>query len=1144
MRHNILPSLLAFFLLVTHCTTDVYARGVGATDLISEKNGTTYANTSVLATGKWIKVSTTNRGIVKLSYNKLNSMGISNPSNVAVYSNGGFMLPKMNYLPYPDDLTQLPVIHAKDKSGANCIFFYSPGSTSWSYNSSTSTFDHTINLYSDSTFFYLSSDVTPSPAPSGLEVPAENADTTISTYSALAHYEKEKINLINSGRLWFSDLLLSGLRKTYTFSFENAIDGKLASLMVNSGARCSEVSKMNVKANSTNSYSIDYRAVNISSDGADYAYLDKSALNIPAKSNITLDFTYSAPDNGEGSKAYIDNITLAVPSRLQLSSGQTDFRNADVRNYTTVEYRIENTNNNTIVWNVTSPLEPKQVFTTFNNTNNTTSIKCSGGIVGEYLVFDPVNGNFPEPQFSANVPTQNIHGLPNYDFIIVTHPNFAEQAERLAEFRRTSDNLSVLVVTTTEVFNEFSSGLPDIAAIRNMFRMFYSRNKASATTFKYALLMGDGSYNNRSTDKEKFNNYIPTYQSVGSLTKGSSFVSDDFFGLLDEDEGENSGFIDIGLGRIPCATENQAEIVIDKIIKYSSNETLGSWRNTVCLIADDEDGNAYMKDAEEINTILHTNWPGFSSKKIYIDAYKQVATSGGFSYPDANKEINETINDGALIVNYIGHGNPNAMASENIVVTKDISSWKNSQSLSLFLTATCEFGPFDAYETSAGENVLLNPSGGAVAIFTTTRVVFGDSNQELSKLFYKNIFKHDEMGEKLRLGDVMRNAKASLAKNDENKSKFVLLADPTLRLAFPKFNVCVDKINGVEIDSNRITLGALEKVTIEGSITDHNDNLIPNFNGKVNTTIFDKEQTAQTLANDGGTPFEYPVQNNVIYKGESSVIDGKFQLTFIVPKDISYNIGPGKILFYATDNEHDANGAVTNINIGGSGNNPITENTPPEVELFMNNEDFKPYDKISSSALLWVNIFDESGINAAGAGIGHDLVAVIDGDYSNPIILNNYFSNISDSYQKGRIIYPIEGLEPGEHKIWVKIWDVQNNSAEKETYFIVDNGFKITSVCNMPNPVSSYTDFVIDHNLPGDIFNIGIDIYTLSGQKIANISEMSVPSSRTTTLKVRWNLFEEALPVNRHQWLVYQVKLKSQSGLTAHGAGKMVVVNK
>jgi len=484
----------------------------------------------------------------------------------------------------------------------------------------------------------------------------------------------------------------------------------------------------------------------------------------------------------------------------------------------------------------------------------------------------------------------------------------------------------------------------------------------------------------------------------------------------------------------------------------------------------------------------------------------------------------------------MGHANPQSLAHEKVLGVSDIRSWSNTNALPVFVTATCEFSRFDDDATSAGEEILLNPTGGGVALFTTTRLVYQSNNAQLSRYFYQALFEHDEAGGKLRLGDAIRMAKNKT--DDYNMRNFSLLSDPALRLSFPRYRVKTLSINEVDPGNDSLKIGALDKVTIRGEINDLSGQRMTDFNGTVMSTIFDKEMMVQTLQNDGMPVFVYPVQNSVIYKGSSEVKNGVFEFSFIVPKDISYSVGEGKIIYYASNSEVDANGALTGFLIGGSSDQPLVENTPPEMSVFINSEDFQPYDKVSTNSLLLVKLFDESGINTVGAGIGHDLVAVLDDDYSQQMVLNDYYRSEINDYQRGTILFPLNNLEPGEHTIRVKVWDVQNQSAEAEVAFIVEDGFEITGVKTYPTRVTSFTEFKISHNLPGDIFETRLEIFNLLGQRV-HLSNETLSSRESTTLNCRWDIARSNLQLYTPQMLVYRLTLVNQKGLTATGTGKL-----
>jgi hypothetical protein len=850
-----------------------------------------FVDVSVLSSGNWIKMSSKERGIHKLTYARLKELGISDPSSLSVYTNGGFMLPKMNKDEYPDDIVKVPVYHTKDKNGNDAAFFYSPGTVQWDYNQVKKFFNHSINLYSDSAYFFMTSDLSPSNSPEVKKQTTTFADTTITTYLAYHYHEEELNNLINSGRYWLGEVINDKGRRSFTRNFSDVVPSQNATLRVVTAARSFSPSRMFVRINGELIDTLSYTAVS-RGEYADYFRYNDKNYSLPANENISIELSYDS--QGAGGDSWLDYITWNVPVSLKFSANQLSFRSSEAAKYPVVKFEIQNSLGNCQLWDVTDFLNPHSVPFVVNELNKNISVVDSGGVIREYVIFDPVNGNLHEPSFSSKVANQNIHGDKQpYEMIIVTHPSFLAQSEKLADFHRKSDGMNVLVLTTHSIYNEFSSGLPDISGIRNMLRMFYDRQLNTENPLKYLLLMGDGSYDNRNFDGKK-NNFIPTYQSIASVSKGDSYVTDDFYGLLDDDEGESEGYLDIGIGRIPCKTAIEAEIVIAKVIDYSSGKSLGNWRNNICFISDDEDNNTYMDDAEKLISLINNNDPGFYFKKIYLDAYPQISTAQGHRYPAVTEAINQAVSDGALILNYIGHANPLTLAAENVLGINDIQNWKNNKALPLFITANCEYGRYDDDKNSAGEEILLNPSGGGIALFTTTRAVYAGNNQNLSMNFYTNIFKHDKKGEKLRLGDVMKNSK-NLTR-DTNKFSFSLLADPALRLAFPKYKIKTTSINGINPEQDTVTMGSLDKITITGQVVDSDDNTMTGFNGEISTTIYDKEIFLETLANDGGRPFKYSVQSNVIYRENhpSKRVNSSFLLlcpkTFltVLAKDVFY----------------------------------------------------------------------------------------------------------------------------------------------------------------------------------------------------------------------------------------------------------------
>jgi hypothetical protein len=575
--------------------------------------------------------------------------------------------------------------------------------------------------------------------------------------------------------------------------------------------------------------------------------------------------------------------------------------------------------------------------------------------------------------------------------------------------------------------------------------MLYDRSGEDENALKYLLLFGDGSYNNISK-KEGNPNFVPTYQSANSMTYTMSYVSDDFYGFLDLNEGGSDSMsyylLDIGIGRLPVGDTTEAKCAVDKILTYNSSPTMQDWRNTLLFVGDDQDGNTHMEQANSLADYIRSSYPGFVVKKILLDAYKQVTSSSGNRYPDVNQAILDNFNKGILIFNYSGHGSENGIAEEQILLKQDIEKLNNKGKYPLFITATCEFSRWDNMiidekdgkfkeQSSAGEAALLNAHGGAIALLSTTRVVYAPSNHYLNQNFYYKAFLRDEKGQRQRMGEVIRLAKNAVGQN-QNKLSFTLLGDPALQLAYPEYNVVTDSINGTNISGLLDTLKAFREITVSGHLADQDNKLIENFNGTAYPLVFDKVQTMKTLSNDDPdqTPLAFSVQENLLFKGRASVTNGRFKFSFIVPKDISYTIGNGKINYYAQNGSFDAHGYFSEFLIGGTSDLSGGDFTGPEIELYLNDVNFRDGGITDKDPVIYARVWDENGINTTGNGIGHDIIGILDGNTNGPFVLNDYYQTSQDSYQGGEVIYQMNDLSTGYHTLSVKIWDVFNNSSE------------------------------------------------------------------------------------------------------------------
>jgi len=789
------------------------------------------------------------------------------------------------------------------------------------------------------------------------------------------------------------------------------------------------------------------------------------------------------------------------------------------------------------VWDITDPLAVQQMQ--LSRAQGLTSFNTEYDTLRTFLAFD--GSQWLTPQRVGFVENQNLHSLSNIKYVVVSHENFVAQAQELADFHEQYDGFSTAVVPVKQIYNEFSGGAADITAIKEFMRMLYHRAiDNGGTRPEYLLLFGDASYDFK--DRISGNsNFIPAHQTINSLIPTTSVVSDDYFGLMDDDEGESpQDLVDIGIGRLPARSRSEAQNMVNKIIHYTRQQTFGAWRNEVVFVADDEDGNTYMEQSDALSSVIKGEHPEYNIDKIYLDAYKQSSGAGGERYPSVNVAINDRISSGALIMYYIGHGGELGWAHERVLEVVNVNGWQNMDNMTLLITATCEFSRFDdPRRTSAGEFALLNPNGGAVALLTTTRAVYSSPNFVLTQAFTD--LAYDTVGNvRPRLGDLARITKvrtvSEAASAAANSRCFSLLGDPGLMLAYPQKQVMVENIPD--------TVKALEKVTVSGYIADEFGNKMSGFNGVVYPLLFDKEATLKTLNNDGIGEHTYTLRKNALFRGKASVKDGDFSFDFVVPRDIDLSFGGGKLSFYAENGEVDANGAFLDFTVGGVSDNPITDNQGPDADLFMNDNKFVFGGLTDENPELYAEVSDSNGINMVGNGIGHDITAVLDDNTKNTIVLNDFYESDLDSYQSGKIRYPFNNLEDGRHTLKLQVWDVNNNPSTANTEFVVADNEQLAleHILNYPNPFTTNTQFYFEHNKPGQSLDVRIEVFTVSGKLVKTIdTEMASEGYRVGP--IAWDGKDQYGDKIGRGVYIYRLSVKTPIGERANEFERLVILN-
>lgn len=1125
-----------------------------------------FAASSVLqdGSGVWIKIAVTQDGIHKIDRafleTRLAPLGIDmatlNPDHINIYGNGDGRLPENNSDYRTDDLAKnaIQIVGGSDGSfdTDDYILFYAWGPNRVSVTGGELTQDR--NTYSTVSCYFINVNTEESALRvQSLSNSVDPVTLTITSYSYLAKHESETKSLVSGGKRFYGELFDTELVRSFQFSVPNidATSPAKFKVLMASNASSGGANTHSYKVNGTQLFS-----ASLPTTSADFAR--GSALfsaNSPASSmSVQMTVTRSSPSI----LTYLDYIEMTARRSLVMFGNQFNFRDiASVGVGNVGDFSLSGLPTDGFVWDVTNRHEPKLI-------NGTAGANYSFiANLDSLREFVASNGTtFLVPTFIGAVNPQNLHGLAQADYLIVTHKSFLTEANRLADLHRAT-GLTVHVVTTEQVFNEFSSGAQDATAIRTFAKMFYDRGAlAPETRPENLLLFGDGTFDHRNIVSDA--NFVITYQVDDSENHISAMVTDDYFGILDDGEaiGPNDE-MDIGVGRLLISSSEIAKQQVDKIEHYMKNgsalystqtsncssdngsSTFGDWRTKYVQIGDDEESGYFLNiDCEPAYQYLKANKPEMNVDKLYLDAFQQVTTAGGSRYPDIEEKINDRMERGALVMNYVGHGGEVGVAEERVISVPQIQEWKNIDRLTLLVSATCEFTKYDDPErVSAGEWASLNPYGGAIALMTTTRSVFFGVNTATISEFIERVFARDVNFQPFTFGEIMRLTKNG-AGSSTNKRSFTLIGDPALRIALPEMKIVTDSINGLDPALVLDTLSALSKVTIKGHLEDFSGAPLSTFNGVIYPTVFDKIKTQQTLGNDLGSPIiQFELQNNKVYSGKASVTNGQFEFSFVVPKDINYSFGLGKLSYYAENGTTDAIGSDNRVFIGGIDPNGIVDAEGPQIELFLNDDNFVSGGISDETPILLAKVFDENGINTVGNGIGHDLIAVLDAETGNPIVLNDYYTADLDSYQSGEIRYNFSSLEPGPHTLSLKVWDVNNNSSETSIEFVVTEkeDVALDHVLNYPNPFTTHTEFFFEHNQACVDLDAQVQIFTVSGRLVKTINE-SVQCDGFRSKGIAWNGLDDFGDQLAKGVYVYHLKVRTPDGETAEKTEKLVIL--
>lgn len=1080
---------------------------------IRTKNNTTITS-SVLASGNFYKFSVVESGIYRLDANFLNQVGLNtgsiDPRKIKIYGNGGRMIPHRNSENEYYDVTENAITVFGEEDGEfnaqDYILFYAEGNDVFNQDSQTH-----INAYSDKTYYFITADGTEDGKriPEAVQ-PTAAPDITITTYDDYQFHEVDNVNIVKLGRRWFGDVFNIETERTFNFTLPNLVTSEPVRIGIKPAAISNGITNMNTIINGQPAENINGQpAFNFTFPQINDSRLatEHNVSGVPANRNgliiddvnlssNDLNITLNYQNNGiAGSIAYLDYISVESRRTLMGIDDQFKFKYNDARNIVgTGEFVISNATKVYEVWDITDIWNVTKVTNT--DASGTFSFKAPMGEVRQYIAGDTSRFLIPTIEPNNQVPNQDLKGSifanGDVEYIIVSPENLASQAERIAEFHRGNSGMNAQVVTLKNIYNEFNTGNPDIGAIRNFLKYVYDNATVPENRLKYVCFFGDASYDYK--DRVQGNtNIVPVFQAYDSFNLTSGFMTDDFYGMMDDDEGTMAvtDRLDIALGRMLVLDPNQAKNIVDKTLVYYSKEAFGRWRNTVTIVSDDAENNSDKDlevDLDALGDVISTEKPFINISKIHSDAFQQQSSAAGERYPEVNEAIKDNIALGSLVVNYFGHGGEDGLAGERIFEKGDSQELANDCRLPLFITITCEYTRFDnPLRETAGEFMFWNERGGAVSLLTTTRQIFQNVGVSINELLARYLFSYGS-NEYEPVSEALRLTKNLVTTT--NKRTVFFIGDPAMKLAIPRPRVNLTAINDVPITQPTDTLKALSRVKMAGNITDDAGNLMNTYNGTVFSTIYDKNIQRQTLANDFPFVMDFETLGEIIFRGKAQVVEGEFEFEFVVPRDITIPVGNGRISFYAEKEGvlEDHTGYNDSFKVGELNEDAPEDNDAPVINLFLNDESFVSGGITNESPFLLAKLSDANGINTA-SGIGHDIVAILDGDEVNPIVLNDYYETELNDYTRGIVKFPLRDLEEGTHTLSLKAWDVYNNSSTTEIQFTVfneNNSLTITNVLNYPNPFVSYTEFWFNHNSSSEL-DIMIQIFTVSGKVVRTL---------------------------------------------------------
>ena len=1106
MNNNIITSRLFLFLVGTLLLCTPFH--------INAFSLSTYSENSILSEGKWVKISVPRSGIYLISNSDLQNWGFNNPSKVHVFGYGGKRLPDV--LSKSTFIDDLPLVQSKSTSRG--IVFYAQGPESWTSDSDDK-FIHSLNPFTSVAYYYLSDrniDETNEITKIGVEVDKSQLSDASTTFTESIFHEINRVNHGSTGHLFLGEDFKYTPYQTFQFSLPGIVNSDQVKMVCQFAAKTfNAATQLTFTVNGTTLSSISTDRIPSSSSSA---YIHGKLTTTHHSFNISgneILLGIKVSSQATIQMANLDYINFNYTRKIKLSNGLLKFRSNNTLN------TVENATGATYIWDVTNPQKIYQLNTVA--TNNGVSFKNEYTGLRNYVAWNE-NASFPTPTFVQDIANQNIHAMSTPNMVIFTIPQWKDQANRLADLHRNStDSLKVAVFTPDVIYNEFSSGVPDINAFRKLLKMFWDRGEVQGDKLKHALLFGRGTFDNQHlTPEMQALGYatLPLWQTDKGLDDNESFCTDDILAFLKDNSGSNMGSDSycIGVGRIPARSVTEAKNAVDKIYRYVNNSEKGEWKNQLLMIADDMDNGIHMDQTESLLNLMNreSNSKNFIVNKLYIDAFTRESSS----YPQAKTQMFRLLKEGTIWWNYIGHANTTSWTHDGLFSYTEMSTLYLKKYPFLY-AATCEFLRWDAHATCGAEVMFNLTDGGTIATFSASRPVYIANNGLLTNALAPYILKRDETGRTLPIGEIVRLTKNGMFNttgnkvSDRNKLRFSLMGDPAMRLAIPSSRINIETICGAYVDQGEQTIiQARQNVEIKGHIVDHNGKPLNDFTGTIHCTLYDAEKSTTTHGytnGDDGKEVVFEEHGEKLHVGRYSVVNGEFTIRFSMPTEIAQNFRPGTLNLYAqADNGMEAIGCNKDLYIYGFYEGSDLDTIAPVINyLYLNHENFANGDMVNESPMLIAQVSDNVGINLSSAGVGHQMSLRLDGKKTYSDVSLYFTPMISDELSIGLIHYPVQDLPDGNHTLKLKVWDTSGNSTERSIDLFVKNGMapSMFDVYTDANPAYNEVNFYIKHDRPDAITTVSVSVYDLMGRLVWESSRAG-QSDMFTSAPLNWDLHD------------------------------------